>query len=213
MVEIIIAIVHGFILALGLIIPLGIQNVFIFNQGATQPTFIKALPSVITASICDTIGIIAAVLGVSFLIMNSILLKLLVFAVGFVFLIYMGVLTWKKAAVTNKTKYPALSAKKQIIFAASVSILNPHAIIDLIAVIGTNSAEYSNQSKIAFTTSCIAVSWIWFFGLAFAGHTIHKFDRNGLWVKVINKAAAILILLIAFYIGFQFISELRLYYS
>ena len=30
------AIIHGFILAIGLILPLGAQNVFIFNQGANQ---------------------------------------------------------------------------------------------------------------------------------------------------------------------------------
>ncbi len=28
------AIIHGIILAFGLIIPLGVQNVFVFNQGA-----------------------------------------------------------------------------------------------------------------------------------------------------------------------------------
>ena len=31
------AIIHGIILAFGLIIPLGVQNVFVFNQGASQP--------------------------------------------------------------------------------------------------------------------------------------------------------------------------------
>ena len=45
------AFLHGVILAFGLIIPLGIQNVFIFNQGATQPKFIYALPSILTAFI------------------------------------------------------------------------------------------------------------------------------------------------------------------
>ena len=45
---------HGFILALGLILPLGVQNVFVFNQGAVQSRFVKALPAIITASLCDT---------------------------------------------------------------------------------------------------------------------------------------------------------------
>ena len=43
------AILHGIILAFGLIIPLGVQNVFVFNQGALQPKFSRALPVVITA--------------------------------------------------------------------------------------------------------------------------------------------------------------------
>jgi L-lysine exporter family protein LysE/ArgO len=41
------AFIHGFVLALGLILPLGVQNVFIFNQGAVQPRFYKALPAIL----------------------------------------------------------------------------------------------------------------------------------------------------------------------
>ena len=33
------AIIHGIILAFGLIIPLGVQNVFVFNQGRANQIF------------------------------------------------------------------------------------------------------------------------------------------------------------------------------
>ena len=49
------AFIHGFILSFGLILPLGVQNVFVFNQGALQKRFIHALPVVLTASLCDTL--------------------------------------------------------------------------------------------------------------------------------------------------------------
>ena len=64
------AILHGIIFAFGLIVPLGVQNVFVFNQGALQPTFVRALPVVVTAGICDTILIVAAVSGVSLLVLT-----------------------------------------------------------------------------------------------------------------------------------------------
>ena len=64
------AFLHGIILAFGLIIPVGVQNVFVFNQGATHKAFRNALPAVITASICDTILILLAVAGVSLIILN-----------------------------------------------------------------------------------------------------------------------------------------------
>ena len=51
------------VLAFGLILPLGVQNVFVFNQGANHPKFIYALPAIITASICDTVLILIAVNG------------------------------------------------------------------------------------------------------------------------------------------------------
>ncbi len=35
------AIIHGVILAFGLILPLGVQNVFVFNQGAIQLLFLE----------------------------------------------------------------------------------------------------------------------------------------------------------------------------
>ncbi len=57
---------HAFILALGLILPLGVQNLFVFNQGVTQPALWRALPAVITAAICDTLLILLAVQGLCF---------------------------------------------------------------------------------------------------------------------------------------------------
>ena len=55
------AVIHGFLLAIGLILPLGAQNVFVFNQGANQSKLIKAFPAVITAGICDSILILSLI--------------------------------------------------------------------------------------------------------------------------------------------------------
>lgn len=63
-------IIHGFLLALGLILPLGAQNVFVFNQGANQKKIISALPVIITAGLCDTFLIVLAILGVSLILMS-----------------------------------------------------------------------------------------------------------------------------------------------
>jgi len=84
------AFVHGFILALGLILPLGAQNVFVFNQGASQPKFRGALPVIITASLCDTLLILLAVIGVSVLILTVPALQIGIFSIGLFFLLYMG---------------------------------------------------------------------------------------------------------------------------
>lgn len=57
------AAIHGFLLAFGLILPLGVQNVFVFNQGAAGRKLRRALPAVLTAAVGDTILIMLAVLG------------------------------------------------------------------------------------------------------------------------------------------------------
>ncbi|WP_341786702.1 LysE/ArgO family amino acid transporter [Rickettsia endosymbiont of Cantharis rufa] len=202
------AFLHGIILALGLIVPLGVQNIFIFNQGATQPKFQKALPSIIAASLCDTILICIAVLGLSLIIFEIPALKLSIFIVGFIFLIYMGYNTWNQPPIDLTMNSGTFSAKKQILFAISVSILNPHAIMDTIVVIGTNALKHNGSAKIIFTLTCILISWMWFFSLAVAGCNIRKLNKSSTILTIINKIAAIIIWVVAFYIGVQILYEI-----
>lgn len=193
-------ILHATLLSFGLILPLGVQNVFIFQQGATQKRFINALPAVITASICDTLLITLSVTGVSVLILTSPFLKTALLSFGVLFLTYMGWQTWKSKSSNVNTNQKQFSVKKQILFAASVSLLNPHAILDTIGVIGTNSLQYDGIEKIAFSITCIAVSWIWFLSLAIAGRTAGKIDQSGKFMLIVNKISAIIIWSIAIYL-------------
>jgi L-lysine exporter family protein LysE/ArgO len=184
--------IHGFILALGLILPLGVQNVFVFNQGALQQSFINVLPIVITASLCDTLLILVSVLGVSILILGSFWIKAILIGVGFIFLIYMGWTTWNsKPSNERKKTAENFSIKQQILFAASVSLLNPHAIMDTVGVIGTSSLRYQGEEKVIFAVACILVSWIWFLGLSLIGRVSGKLDKSGNFLLTLNKISAL----------------------
>jgi len=78
---------------------------------------------------------------------------------------------------------------------ASVSLLNPHAIIDTIGVIGTSSAGYTDVAlKVSFTSATILVSWIWFLSLMTAGHIIGKAERIYTLQIMINRASALFML-------------------
>lgn len=89
------AFIHGFILALGLILPLVPQNVFLFNQGALQPTWRQAMPVVLTAGICDTLLITLAIGGVSVVVFSFSWVQSILYGVGFFMLLYMGWSIWK----------------------------------------------------------------------------------------------------------------------
>jgi L-lysine exporter family protein LysE/ArgO len=196
------AFIHGFILALGLILPLGVQNVFVFNQGALQPRFIRALPVVITASLCDTLLILVSVLGVSLLILGSFWIKTVLLGGGLIFLIYMGWTTWYSKPSNEKEEVAKkFSLKKQVLFAASVSLLNPHAIMDTVGVIGPSSLRYQGEEKVIFAVSCILVSWIWFLGLAIIGRISGKLDKSGSFMLVLNKISALVMWGAAIYLG------------
>jgi L-lysine exporter family protein LysE/ArgO len=196
------AIIHGLILAFGLILPLGVQNVFVFNQGAVQPQYRRALPVVITASFCDTLLISLAVTGVSVVVLEYYWLKMFLLVAGFCFLVYMGFVTWKsKPSISEEERVVLLSPKKQVLFAMSVSLLNPHAILDTIGVIGTTSLTFQGVEKVAFATACIVVSWIWFTGLSIVGRMTGKLDKTGRFILVLNKISAVVMWVTALYIG------------
>jgi L-lysine exporter family protein LysE/ArgO len=120
---------------------------------------------------------------------------------GILFLIYMGLLTWRSKPVNNTTDQNLLSARKQITFAASVSLLNPHAIMDTIGVIGTSSLSYTGLEKFAFTIACILVSWLWFFSLSIAGRVVGTLDTTGQFILALNKVSAIIMWGTAIYLA------------
>ncbi|GGA28547.1 LysE/ArgO family amino acid transporter [Psychrobacillus lasiicapitis] len=186
------AILHGILLAFGLILPLGVQNVFIFSQGATQPSLFKAFPAAITAALCDTLLIVLAVFGLSVIVLQLEGLRLGLMIVGIVFLLYMGYSIWKSKPASLETG-KSLKARKQIVFAMSVSLLNPHAILDTVGVIGTSALKYVGTEQLLFTAACILVSWCWFIGLTIAGATMKKLDETGKLMTIFNKCSAVFI--------------------
>jgi len=190
----------GLFLALGLIVPLGVQNIFIFNQGANQEHFLHALPSVITAIICDVILILSAILGVSLLVLQIPWLKTLIYIFGAIFLLIMGFVTWNTKPMRFQAGMKPLCARRQIVFAASVSLLNPHALIDTIAVIGVNALHFFGREKLAYTLGCVLVSCLWFFGLSVAGHFLHRLDSSGRYLRIVNKISALVIWTVGIYI-------------
>ena len=192
-------ILHGIILAFGLILPLGVQNVFIFSQGVMQPSVTKAMPAMITAAICDTLLILLAGLGLSIIELQFEAIRFVLLISGILFLIYMGLVIWRSDSATFEDK-EALPMKKQIIFALSVSLLNPHAILDTVGVIGTNAVKYNGQEQWYFLCACIVVSWLWFFGLMLVGATLKKIHISPSIFSVFNKISALFIWGTAFYL-------------
>lgn len=197
------AILHGLVLSFGLILPLGAQNVFVFNQGAMQPSLWRALPVVVTAAVCDSLLILLAVFGVSLVVLSVAWLKMVLYVVGVCFLLYMGYLTWRTRPTVDSKEAERFSFKRQVMFAASVSLLNPHAILDTIGVIGTSSLPYSGADKWGFTLACIMVSCLWFFSLCLAGRMAGRLDPSGKLLGVLNKVSAIIMWAVALYMAWS----------
>lgn len=202
------AIFHGILLAFGLILPLGVQNVFVFTQGVTQSHVGRALPAAVTAAFCDTLLIVLAVFGLSLIVLQFEWLRLLLLSGGILFLFYMGVVLWKSGAAQLEGQ--AMPVKKQIVFALSVSLLNPHALLDTIGVIGTSAMLYTGTAQLTFMLTCITVSWLWFLGLAFTGALVKKLKLPGAAFLLFNKLSAVFIWCMACYLVYGLLVSLQI---
>ncbi len=194
------AVAHGALLAFGLILPLGPQNVFVISQGTRQPRLARALPVVAAASLCDTLLILLAVFGVSLVVLTVPAVRTALLGAGVVFLAMVGWLTWRSDPAARKPDAPAEAwpVRRQVLFAVSVSLLNPHAILDTVAVIGTSSLAYEGGAKAVFTTACVAVSWVWFFALAMAGRLVGQVPTAQ---RILGRVSAVIMWGTALYLA------------
>lgn len=204
-----VAFAHGLVLAVGLIAALGPQNVYVFQQGVSQPRLVRALPTVVTAGVCDTALIGLAVLGVSVVVLRVAWLRTTLYAAGVGFLVYVG---WRLYTAPEGTvdanAATAAGAREQVAFTASVSLLNPHAVLDTVGVIGTSAVAYDAPARWAFAAGCLVVSWGWFAGLAVAGRRLGASDRADRWLRHVDAASALVVWAVAAYMGWRLLATL-----
>ncbi len=191
---------HGFLLAFALILPLGPQNTFVLTQAATQKRWRCVLPIVITAALSDTALIVLAIGGVSLIVLAIPFLRLVLSAAGVLFLAYMGFKTWTADSRAGEANGSAASwtPARKIRHSLTVSLLNPHAIMDTIVVIGGGAAVYGTMSdRWTYAAAATLVSWVWFFGLSLAGRIVYRAARSDAARRTLDRASAILMWLIA----------------
>ncbi len=198
------AFIHGFVLAAALIVAIGPQNVFIFQQGIAQPRLVRTIPTVMTAAIADTLLIGISVVGLSVAVLRFAWLRTAMFAAGAVFLAYYGwALLRQPALAVDPDTESFLGTRQQIGFTASVSLLNPHALLDTIGVIGTNALAYDGPDRWSFAIGCVLVSWLAFSALAIAGRLLGTAKTGSRLIGYVNPASAIIMWLFAGWMVWQ----------
>jgi L-lysine exporter family protein LysE/ArgO len=177
------AALHGGLLAFGLILPIGPQNMFVFTNGISN-SLLRALIVASGAAVSDTLLITIGVLGVSGAAFKIPLVKNLMILSGVMFMVYFGYVSWNKQPRVehSDSKFGSSDPNSntlrfQVVVAFLAGVLNPHAILDTIVVIGSSSLNYSDNSLISYALACIGVSWLWFFTLVLLGRSIGKLPR------------------------------------
>jgi L-lysine exporter family protein LysE/ArgO len=135
--------ISGLILGLTLILPFGPQNLFVLNQGVLSGLR-RGLVAVATAGFCDSVLIVSGAAGLSAIFSGLPWLRLGLLGVGAIFLLMIGLkslrghkASTREAGETRSVEgRRASSLRRMMLTGVAVSWMNPHKLLDTIAVLG-----------------------------------------------------------------------------
>jgi len=165
---------HGFVMGLSLIVPIGAQNAFVLKQGLKQQ-------HVFAICLCCSSG----VLGFSELVMLHPNWLNIAKYFGTIFLLIYGAQhfyqAWKgeQRLDVSQNEVPALY--KILFICLGLTWLNPHVYLDTVVLLGSISTQYPN-TQLYFALGAITASFLFFFSLGYAARYLQPvFQRPQAW--------------------------------
>ncbi len=182
----------GLILGLALIIPIGVQSLFVLNQGLAAG-FPRAFVGVAAVCFCDTFLIVLGAAGASALLALLGYQELLI-AVGSIYLLVMGVLTLRARPQHSEGEH-LTRIGATVVQAVGVSVLNPHAILDTVGVLGAAIAAQAAEGRVTFVAGAVGASWVWYSVIGVSASVLQKriTPRVRLWIQ--RTSGAIMLVL------------------
>ncbi|PCI65307.1 MAG: amino acid transporter [Gammaproteobacteria bacterium] len=193
---------QGFFLGGSMIIPIGAQNAFIINQGVKRQFHLLA------ATLCilgDVLLISLGVFGGGEIIASNETLSFLLTLFGILFLTGYGMLSFRSAFTATLLSKVDNSAGaktdntllKVVITCFAVTLLNPHAYIDTVVILGGVGGQFIGSGKVLLTLGCIIASTCWFYGLSISASRMSYVLSKPKVKKGIDISVGIVMLLIA----------------
>lgn len=200
------AALSGFFLGASLIIAIGAQNAFVLRQGLIRNHVF------IIVSICallDALLIAAGVAGVGTLIAQSPLLISIVTLGGALFLASYAILAFKRALRPDAmiaSNDQRLSLKAAIATVLAFTLLNPHVYLDTVLLVGSLSAAYEGNARIAFGIGAMVASFVWFFSLGYGARLLAPLFSKPMAWRVLDTIIGVVMSLIAISLVIRFIN-------
>jgi L-lysine exporter family protein LysE/ArgO len=196
----------GLALGLALIVPIGAQNVFVFGQGVAlgMP---RALWAVAGAGACDTLLIVLGATGTSALLRSVPGLRPAMLIAGAVFLTWLGIRSLR-AKPGDLADEPGVWSRGRVLRrTAAVSLLNPHAVLDTVGVLGAAITAQAAGTRAVFAAGTVTASWLWFLLLAGAAHGMRRFltEERRVWF---DRASGVILLVFAAWLAVEFLHAL-----
>ena len=189
---------QGFGVSAALIIAIGAQNAFVLQQGLRRSyLFVSAL----TCALCDAVLISLGVGGFGAVIAATPWLTRLATWGGALFLLLYGWRSFRSAlqsnALTVRGNLARLSLRATVLGLLAVSLLNPHALLDTVVLIGSVGAQYPAPQRAAFALGAMLASLTWFFSLAYGAARLAPLFQKPLAWRVLDLTVGCLMWSIA----------------
>jgi L-lysine exporter family protein LysE/ArgO len=166
-------IVFGLLFGLATAFPVGVQSFVVMNQGL-RFGYPRVLTGIITASLCDTLLLVAGAAGASALLADADE-RVPVFLIGIAFLAIFGVLAFRAPPEEEADEVKSVGRHLAMIAqTVGVSLFNPQAVLETVGILGGAIAAQSAENRIEFACGVVAASWVWFFMVGFGASALQR---------------------------------------
>ncbi|WP_330927127.1 LysE/ArgO family amino acid transporter [Candidatus Sororendozoicomonas aggregata] len=200
---------QGLGIGLGMIVPIGAQNAYLINMGIRRNFHLLAA---VICIVCDVLLISLGIFGAGALISQNEQVLFFITLAGVVFLTWYGLLSFKRAvkgsaSVLASDKGNALTRGKRgvLLGALAVTLLNPHAYLDAMVILGSIGNQMEAELRIAFALGTFTASAIWFFSLTTAAAKFSPWLSKPNVQRSIDGFVAVLMWSIAFSLAVRLI--------
>lgn len=191
-------IIEGMLLQASLIFALGPQNLFILESGLRRHHHFAVS---FVCFLCDLTLIMLGVAGAATFFSQYPQIKIIFGILGVAFLLMYGFgkIRSVNLLMMNDGQKNSDSLQSSVLKAITFSVVNPHAYLDGIVLIGGYSAKYSDLStRIALGMGASFYSLFWFLLLSCAASSIMPFFKSPRLMKLMMGGAGMILLFLSF---------------
>ncbi len=195
--------IQGLLLGFSLIIAIGAQNLFVFNQGLIGKYVMIVC---LFCSLSDALLILIGYSGLYLIIENNVILQNFIILIGFLWLLSYGVLKIREGLYFDQESNLDIQIShtnnrnlyKTILAISGITWLNPHVYLDTVFLIGSISNSVQSEKQFSFLLGAISSSFLFFFFLGYMGFKIGPLIKSpNLWKKI-NISLGIIMIMISF---------------
>lgn len=156
----------GMLIGFAFVAPIGMQNIFVFNNALSNTTK-RAVLNSLFIWFFDALFSLVAFYGIGALIIKNEMVKLAIMGIGGLLILWIGYTIIRSArAAVEFGSLQAMPLKKVILTAFVAVWGNPQALIDGTLMLGALRGDMTASQTLPFMVAVLMATASWFFGIA-----------------------------------------------